>query len=265
MVRASRRTELILWTRSVLVPRPRAHSTVGVRPKDQLGCVTHGACGRRGLGESDALRLPPDRGWSPLVVGQRDQADRQRPAATTRPGSVVDTADSTEGVPRVGRKGASVVAPVDVWGRSPRLSCRELRNDQGRGRWPRHSFDNRTSATRTESCARPCANRRCQGSRVCRRAQRCPAAHRPSGKTRGPREPPTGALVLSRGDRSQARYSPRTPLALIEACHSGPFGPRLRTPSVLVASDRHISTARATNCSADQLRPRRGLTSHSPW
>jgi hypothetical protein len=58
------------------------------------------------------------------------------------------------------------------------------------------------------------------------------------GEEQGSREPPTGALVLSRGDRSQVRYSPRTSLALIERATRAP-GPRLRTPSVFVASGRH--------------------------
>jgi hypothetical protein len=76
--------------------------------------------------------LPPDRVVL-LVVGQRDQADRQGPAATTRPGRVVDAEGGTEGVPRGGRKQASgddhvaggiadaECAPVDDAGESASL------------------------------------------------------------------------------------------------------------------------------------------------
>jgi len=68
----------------------------------------------------------------------------------------------------------------------------------------------------------------------------------PVGEDKGRRKPPTAALVLSRGDRSQARYSPRTPLALVER------GEALRAAPQDTIRSRdlwwsYISTARATN------------------
>lgn len=59
-----------------------------------------------------------------------------------------------------------------------------------------------------------------------------PGSASPVGEGTRAREPPTGALVLSRGTARKLATPPETPLALIERATRGPFGLRLRTPSV---------------------------------